>query len=117
VRRAQVFDISPGKIVLCAQDEGFVLHRAVSCTGDALITRGDAHLENDPPVLPSAVLGEVVSIRRGRSYIVPKARLTLLQELCCFPLRRSALLRRVAQSLHSLRQAMSHSHIFPEPVL
>ena len=114
VRRAQAFDINPGKLVLYARDEGFVVHRAVSCSPDELITRGDALAGNDAPVQPSRVLGEVVAIQRGRSRIVPKERLSRAQKLFGFFFRRSNLFRRLVLRLYSLRQAVNRFHPAPE---
>jgi signal peptidase I len=105
LRRAHASDIHPGKLVLYARDNGFVVHRAVRCNRDALITRGDALRGNDAPVQPSRVLGEVVAIQRGRSRLIPRERLNRALKLFRWLLRRSGRLRGLAMRLYSLRQA------------
>jgi len=105
VRRAQASDIHPGKLVLYARDDGFVVHRAVQCNPDALITRGDALGRNDAPVRLSRVLGEVVAIQRGRSRLIPTQRLNHAQKLLRGLLSRSGRLRNLVMRLYSLRRA------------
>lgn len=118
VRHARVFDIRPGKLVLYSREGGgFIVHRAVSCNPDALITRGDALKENDAPVQPSRILGEVVAIQRGRSRLVPAERLGRVQNLFRFFVLRSDRFRSLVLRLHSLRQAMNHAQPSPEWVL
>jgi len=116
VHRARASDIHPGKLVLYARDGGLVVHRAVHCSQDALITRGDALKGNDAPVQPGQVLGEVVAIQRGRSRLIPKEQLNRAQKLFRFLLRRSGHLRSLVLRLYSLWQAMNHSQPSPELV-
>ena len=54
-----------GDIALTRTEDGFVLHRVVECddAGDAIVTRGDAGLEDDGP--SAAVLGRAVAVERG----------------------------------------------------
>jgi hypothetical protein len=59
-----------GDVVLCRQSEGFRVHRIVDVLGGRAVPlyvlRGDALLENDPPVPHSAILGRVnFVLRRG----------------------------------------------------
>jgi hypothetical protein len=109
VRRARACDITPGKFVVYAADEGFIVHRAVSCHQNALITRGDALAGNDAPVPSSRVLGEVAAIQRGRSRLIPKEQLHCAQKLFRFVLRRSSRLRSLVVRLYSLWRAMNRS--------
>jgi hypothetical protein len=51
-----------GQILLVRSDGKLRAHRVVT-THPVLITRGDAGLENDPPV--EAVLGQVTALQRG----------------------------------------------------
>jgi hypothetical protein len=139
VRRTPGCDIRPGRLVVYALKEFdvhrvvrwdpnaakmttgvivnmFTVHRAVRYERDALITRGDALLGDDPPVQLSRIFGEVVAIQRGRSHIVPREKLTRTQELFCFFLRRSRHLQSLLLHLHSLRHAMNRSPAAPEPI-
>jgi hypothetical protein len=133
VRPARACDISPGKMVVYAlKDEHvslqretrwdprtasmvsgvsvnlFTVHRAVRCDRDALITRADNALKDDPPIHPSRIFGEVVAIHRGRSRLTPQERLTGAQKLCCFFLRRSILLAGIVSRAYRLRGALRH---------
>jgi hypothetical protein len=139
VRPTKPGDINPGKLAVCALKDAdfavrraarwdpraarmtngvivnmFTVHRAVSRTQDALITRGDALPRNDAPVEFSRVFGEVAAIQRGRSSFVPKEQVAPAGKLLCFFLRRSAFLGKLALRLYSLRQAMNRSPLSAE---
>jgi signal peptidase I len=68
VQRAGMSEISSGEIVLYSRDGRLFVHRAVACTNcpeqPLLITRGDRHDHNDPPVYSAELLGRVTSIQR-----------------------------------------------------
>jgi signal peptidase I len=75
VQRAGLDEISLGEIVLFSRDDRWFAHRVVS-RGSApksscLITRGDRLGQDDPPVMPSQLIGRVVSIQRGRRQFAP----------------------------------------------
>ncbi len=52
---------SPGDVVLCLTRGEFVVHRCLGREDGKLVTQGDALQFPDGPLLPSAVLGKVVS--------------------------------------------------------
>jgi len=67
VSQCNAADLSPGQIVLCYRNQGFVAHRLVGKRGNCLITRGDSLPYEDRPFGDDEVLGQVVSIlRHGR---------------------------------------------------
>jgi hypothetical protein len=74
IRRADVSEMGVGEIVLCAHGNQFVIHRLLGRAGAAgagprWIMRGDALMQNDPPVDRDHVLGRVTRIERnGKSW-------------------------------------------------
>lgn len=73
IRQANLQDISLGEVVLFLQKGRLFVHRVVgrkvAATADGpdepcLITRGDRLRHEDPPVMSSALLGRVVSVKR-----------------------------------------------------
>jgi hypothetical protein len=74
IRQADVSEMGFGEIVLCVRGNQFVIHRllgraAAASSGPRWITRGDALMQNDPPVDEGQVLGRVTRIERnGRSW-------------------------------------------------
>ena len=68
IRAAQLDELSEGKLVLFRREGRFVTHRVLrkaQVNGQTcLITRGDSMLREDHPVIPSEVLGEVISTKR-----------------------------------------------------
>jgi hypothetical protein len=66
-------DVAIGDVVLCETWRGPLAHRVLGFERDAFgtrrfVLRGDASLENDPPVAASQLRGHVVSVERdGRS--------------------------------------------------
>ncbi len=82
VQRARWDEISRGEIVMFSQRERLFVHRVaarrVVSSADGpeepcLITRGDRHRRDDPPVFPSQLLGRVVSIERGHRNVTLQA--------------------------------------------
>ena len=78
IRRAGLDEISPGEVVLFAQNGRLFVHRVVgrnevSAAGNpkkpCLITRGDRLRHDDPPVSSRGLLGRVVSIERDNRKI------------------------------------------------
>jgi len=70
---------SCGNIVLCRRGDRFCVHRIVGISGEGAdaryILRGDALLEDDPPVLLRELLGRVTSVlRRGRPLDLDQAK-------------------------------------------
>jgi len=62
--------LTPGRVIVYRDRQRIVAHRLVGIAADHpsthLVVRGDAAGECDPPVAPSQVLGEVVSVSRHR---------------------------------------------------
>jgi phage repressor protein C with HTH and peptisase S24 domain len=61
-----------GDIVLARSEAGLTAHRVKRIAADGartvVVTRGDWHAVEDPPVEPAAILGRVVEVRRdGRA--------------------------------------------------
>lgn len=50
--------------------QGYVTHRIVSKTGDAVITQGDANNTQDSPITEGDIVGKVVSVWRGFGSVV-----------------------------------------------
>jgi hypothetical protein len=68
VHRRDAAELSPGQIVLCYREQGFVAHRLVGKHAGHLITRGDCLPYEDPPFREDEILGQVVTVlRNGRS--------------------------------------------------
>ncbi|HEY1206197.1 MAG: S26 family signal peptidase [Bryobacteraceae bacterium] len=103
IRAVPFAELLPGEIAVFHRDSRVWAHRVVENNGAALLTRGDAVPQDDPPVLPEHLMGRVVSIQRGRSRIVPAAALTRFQRLLRFLLYRSDFFRAVVLRLHALR--------------
>jgi hypothetical protein len=59
----------PGRVVLAAARDRYLLHRIVSVELDAVRTRGDSCVENDGPVAKSAVLARAIAVKRGGAVI------------------------------------------------
>ncbi len=101
VRGQSMAEISPGDVVLCKRDEGFLAHRVVKKVsvkeGTVLITRGDALRAPDPPVSPEELLGRVTAILRGGRRLDP--RLTRWARAASWFLARSEFCARVARRL------------------
>ena len=92
VRRCDFAELQPRQIVLHGYQEKLTLHRIARIAGDHLITRGDSLPHYDPPVMPSEILGQVVSIFRGGRTIDPEQ--TFWQRVAASILQRSRFLRR-----------------------
>jgi len=103
IRRVVRWDPHSGSMAAGVSVSMFTVHRAVRLDENALITRPDTALEDDPPVPFSRVFGEVVAVQRGHSHLIPKEQLTRSQEVCCFFLRRASFLRWFFLRLYSLR--------------
>jgi hypothetical protein len=103
VQSAGIADIGLGEIVLFRLNRSLCLHRVVQNTGGSLITRGDSVPDPDPPVQPSAILGRLVAVQRGRRSFVPKENLNCCQELLVRFLRRSRHFCAALLRLHALR--------------
>jgi hypothetical protein len=74
VARAAAETLSPGEIVVVRSASRIFAHRLLrrSPSGAVIVTRGDAHLHEDPPASYRDVIGRVVAIEReGRSLHVP----------------------------------------------
>jgi hypothetical protein len=65
VERAGLETMKPGAVVLFRRGERLFAHRIVRAGGGALQTKGDALVEQDPPVAEKELLGRVAEIRRG----------------------------------------------------
>ena len=61
--------LTPGRVIVYRDRDRVFAHRIVAVSrdplaGGLLVVRGDAVAEDDPPVAPSQVLGEVVAVSR-----------------------------------------------------
>jgi signal peptidase I len=95
-----------GKIVLLLRDGRLCAHRVVSKlehqTDPRLLTRGDAHINCDPPFAASEIVGTVMSINRGGREVPITS--SPARRLLSFGIRHSDLMRRVALKIHSIRR-------------
>ena len=64
IRRAALGEVTAGRIVLVRTETGVRLHRFIRRVSGSgmLVTRGDNHSFDDPPVSPDQMLGVLVSI-------------------------------------------------------
>jgi signal peptidase I len=66
VRRCSTDELRVGDIVLVRGPNGFLAHRLVarygSGDGTTIVTRGDAHWQNDSPIATAGVLGRVAGV-------------------------------------------------------
>jgi len=93
----KIAELEPGQIVLSRREGRLFAHRIISIQGNALTTRGDSLLHDDPPITASDVLGEVVGIDgHGRRL---RARQSFRQRAGSFILRRSGLCLRMTLRL------------------
>ncbi len=95
--------IMTGDVILFRQQSRFYIHRVVRTDtyGGSWITRGDALLEQDPPVRPSELLGRVVAIERNGRSIQP-TRQSRCSYVVSFLLARWDALHNVALRIHRL---------------
>jgi hypothetical protein len=120
VRQCAFAELRPGQIVLHGREETLTLHRIARVASDHVITRGDSLPRCDPPVLPSEILGQVVSISRGGRTINPEQR--LWQRAVASILRRSRFLRRATLYLNrrlqrgwQMETGAMQAPLFPKP--
>jgi hypothetical protein len=105
IERAGNDAVSEGDIVLCARDRRFSAHRLVrkSEPEAAILTRGDAMPQLDPPVPNHDLLGKVTMIERNGKCIAPRRSLRLSERAIAVLIRHSSLAARVAIGFHTLR--------------
>jgi signal peptidase I len=97
VRRADLFEVSPGEIVMYLRDGRLFVHRVVARAGTQhdprLITRGDRLCYDDPFVSSSQLLGRVTSIQTHDGHwhreVRPAAGLSLWEQIFVHVLRTS----------------------------
>jgi signal peptidase I len=97
VQRADLFEISPGEIVMYLRDGRLFVHRVVDRAGSQddprLVTRGDRLRYDDPLVSSSELLGRVTSIQthdgRWHREARPAAGLSLWEQIFVHVLRTS----------------------------
>lgn len=106
IRRAEIADLAPGDLALCGLNARFVIHRVVANDGHRLITRGDAHASDDPPVPANRVLGKVVEMQRGRKRVPLNGEPRLASRLLGFVAGHSVRLKRAILHLHEFRLRM-----------
>ncbi len=96
---------SAGRIIVFTREGRLFAHRIVAklerADGMQLITRGDAHVDCDPPVVASEVLGTVASITRGGREV--PISLTPGLKMLSFGIRHSDFVRRVVLKIHAIR--------------
>ena len=87
VRYCAIPDLQRGQILLYRRHENLVAHRITRVHRDSVITRGDSVHHDDPPVVESEIVGQVVSVlRRGHPV---SERLSPLRRIGSCILRRS----------------------------
>jgi signal peptidase I len=97
VQRADLFEISPGEIVMYLRDDRLFVHRVVARAGThgdpRLITRGDRLTYDDPLVSSSELLGRVTSIQthdgRRQREVRPATGLSVWKKMFVHVLRTS----------------------------
>lgn len=93
-------------IVLVFRDRRLFVHRLVTTVTQESerywITRGDAMPQNDPPALPSEVLGKVIAVERGRQTLPLKSQ-SMLTKMLGWTLGNVDVLRGWALRLHAWR--------------
>jgi hypothetical protein len=73
--------IQPGDVIVTARDS-MIVHRAILCTADAILTRGDANILFDLPIAPADVIGRVEAVEASDVFIAtPQHRESALQRL------------------------------------
>ncbi len=91
VERVRVGEISPGEIVVFAQEGRLIAHRVVARKGGPedgyLITRGDRTRRTDALVSSTELIGRVTRIERGSSQVRARAQLNMAQQVICHVLR------------------------------
>jgi len=85
-----------GDIVLVQQEKRIVIHRLTSTDGAQWITRGDAVPQNDPPVMPTDVLGRVTQIQRHNRATKLNSRVTPVRRALAWMLCHSQICREFA---------------------
>jgi signal peptidase I len=105
IERIETETVSEGDIVLCARDRRFSAHRVVRKDGanSALLTRGDAMPQPDPPVPNNNLLGKVTMIERNGKCITPRRNLRLSEQAIAALIRHSNLAARVAVGIYTMR--------------
>jgi signal peptidase I len=105
IERAENGAVSEGDIVLCARDRRFSAHRLVckSEVDSAILTRGDAMPQPDPPVPNDDLLGKVTMIERNGKCIAPRRSLRLSERAIAALIRHSHIAARIAVGIHAMR--------------
>ena len=95
--------VRAGMIVLVQLHDRFVIHRVIRFDENELVTRGDAMVENDPPVRRSDVLGSLTSVSRGSKTLIATSKISSLQRMLGWLLCQSGLLHRLVLRWHAER--------------
>jgi Peptidase S24-like len=95
IERTEIGAVSEGDVVLCARDQRFAAHRVLKKNASAIMTRGDAMLQPDPPVPNCDLLGKVAFIVRNGKCIRPNKSLTLSERAVAKIIQRSHIAARV----------------------
>jgi signal peptidase I len=90
VEAARADEISSGDIVVCFQAGRLCTHRVLERQGQHLVTRGDANLRIDAPVIAEECFGRVISAERNGRPIALRYR-----PMLSFLIRHSNLMRRI----------------------
>ena len=93
VSRMPAASIRCGQVVLASRDGRFFAHRVIrtlEIEGRALlVTRGDALIDEDPPLAEDQVLGRVTAVIRGQKRIEPAAEPSTGRKLLAWAVRNS----------------------------
>jgi signal peptidase I len=108
VRRAEIAGVVPGDIVLYTREDRLYAHRIVEKICDSegvlLLTRGDTLAENDPPISPAELLGQVTSIARGPFRLAPGREPSAYGRVVAGLVQRSMWFAAFVLRLHGLRR-------------
>jgi hypothetical protein len=120
IRSIASTEISPGDIVLVLDRDRLVIHRLLGRHMDpslqAWMTKGDSMPDDDPPTSHFALLGRVVSIRRGARELTPGRKVSRVQALIASRASASNRFRSILLRLHAWRvHSASLSDTFAAP--
>jgi signal peptidase I len=107
VDRADHASIVAGEVVLFRRRQRFFVHRAIAPTAtqsSALLTRGDAMPQADPPVHEQELIGRVSSLLRRGRYVALSRNPSLRERTLSALFWRSKACARVMARMHAMHQ-------------
>lgn len=97
-----------GDIVLFRRQERLFVHRVVRCSGNTVLTQGDAMPRPDPAVSSDELLGRVQYVIRERRQLTPSRKLGFRERTVARLIRRSNAAARFIVEMKGLRQRWNH---------